>query len=101
MNARYRRYISSERWLARREEALADAGWCCEFCGQTRRPLHAHHLHYDSFGAETWADLIVLCKSCHADAHEYPKIREDIARFAASRPGARTGVDRDLVEAYL
>jgi 5-methylcytosine-specific restriction endonuclease McrA len=84
----YGAYIHSEAWHHRRELAVADAGHCCEFCGNETpyATLHAHHLHYRTLGAERWEDLIVLCASCHDDVHEFPKRMFEMLRFAANRP---------------
>jgi 5-methylcytosine-specific restriction endonuclease McrA len=65
---RYRLHYS-----AIREAALERAGYVCERCagnGSWRRGLlYAHHLTYDNLGAETLADVEVLCPSCHAREH--------------------------------
>ncbi len=46
------------------------AGNKCQKCGFGSLTLETHHLHYRNFGNEKFADLIVLCKKCHAEADE-------------------------------
>ena len=59
-----------------RRFALERAGGRCEDCGNDESRLHAHHLHYDSFGFERPEDLRILCPSCHRKAHaENPNLR--------------------------
>lgn len=67
---RYRRYLNSPEWAAKRAGALARSGMRCEDCGAYGVPLEVHHLRYDSLGFEPDEDLRVLCLECHdrADA---------------------------------
>jgi hypothetical protein len=89
----YSDYIKSVEWVRLRCRVLDRADYCCEFCGlgveadeQMRTPtFQVHHLSYERLGHELPHDLILLCLSCHEDVHTFPKIKEDIANFAARR----------------
>jgi 5-methylcytosine-specific restriction endonuclease McrA len=87
---KYQDYLETIWWSVIRSLALAAGYRQCEFCGATGR-LHVHHLNYEHLGHETPSDLIVLCWSCHADAHEFPKRLEEIRQFAIVRDEARLG----------
>lgn len=79
--ARYKAYLSSPAWKAKRREALESAGHRCQYedgywwdgramqggrfrCPETTR-LHVHHLTYARFGNEALSDLQVLCRAHH------------------------------------
>lgn len=56
---------------ATRQAVYERAGGVCESCGC--RPIGQrhdfHHLHYETVGEETPADLQLLCRDCHDVAH--------------------------------
>lgn len=68
----YAEYLQSEHWQNFRKKILGDRP-CCEKCGVPRwlaealysQDFHVHHLHYESLGCETPADVRVLCRRCH------------------------------------
>ena len=89
---KYADYLQSDEWFQIRFRALLLARFHCEFCGQPanatgRGPLglDVHHLSYDRLGEERPEDVIVLCRDCHSDAHEFPKRLEEIRAFAMRR----------------
>jgi 5-methylcytosine-specific restriction endonuclease McrA len=53
---------------ATRTAVLARAAGGCEACGMPYK-LELHHLHYNSQGCEVPADLMALCRHCHAGMH--------------------------------
>jgi 5-methylcytosine-specific restriction endonuclease McrA len=63
-----RDYYLSTAWQVLRRAALADAGHKCQLCSGTER-LNVHHNNYVNWGHETLADLVVLCRRCHAKHH--------------------------------
>ncbi len=65
----YAKYIKSAAWKAKRSMILCRSGGRCEKCGAKDRPIHVHHLHYDTLRAEQPEDLLALCKSCHSNVH--------------------------------
>jgi hypothetical protein len=88
----YARYLASNEWKARREQALYRAQYRCQSQHCRMQSLRAysdadlaymereiltphayrlevHHLTYDRIGHEHPDDLIVLCPQCHADTH--------------------------------
>jgi 5-methylcytosine-specific restriction endonuclease McrA len=65
-------------WGELKSQAFHRAENKCEKCGirenRTRIApvvLILHHLHYDTYGQETLADVQVLCRSCHGKAHSW------------------------------
>lgn len=86
---RYKAYLSSPAWRARRKEALERAGHRCEEhvrtgerCPETKR-LTVHHRTYARFGAELPKDLTVLCKAHHDAHHAAQRIKPRALRGAA------------------
>lgn len=67
----YADYLKSELWQAKREIALARAGYKCQLCSKTQN-LNVHHNTYDRIGKELETDLVVLCRDCHAKFHDKP-----------------------------
>lgn len=65
---RYRAYLESAAWQAKRLAALKRAGFVCLQCGSRDR-LEVHHLSYERLGDELPADLTVLCARCHGFKH--------------------------------
>lgn len=65
---RYKEYILSDAWRAKRRQVIARAGGVCERC--KKAPVQeVHHLTYDRFGAELLTDLAGLCQPCHRSEH--------------------------------
>lgn len=68
-SVKYREYLRSPEWKARRQRALAAASHRCSRCHQIGGALDVHHLNYERFGAEHDGDLQVLCRVCHDVEH--------------------------------
>jgi len=52
-----------------RQEVLRRDGWRCQSCGSMSN-LEVHHQHFRSrLGDDSEANLITLCRVCHASAH--------------------------------
>jgi predicted HNH restriction endonuclease len=73
----YAEYLQTTWWRCRRYQALNQVGFRCQRCGRRgfRNPyghygLDVHHRRYDHLWHELPDDLVVLCRSCHDDAHE-------------------------------
>jgi 5-methylcytosine-specific restriction endonuclease McrA len=64
---RYDEHLSSDKWRAIRERAIARAGGLCERCHSPAG--HVHHVTYANFGSEKDEDLEVLCPPCHWREH--------------------------------
>jgi hypothetical protein len=66
----YKKYIGSQKWKAKRDKKLEQAGYRCEKCGVSKysKKLEVHHLNYGNLGNEKLSELIVLCKECHEKA---------------------------------
>jgi hypothetical protein len=64
----YLEKLKDPRWQKRRLQILERDNWTCQFCGNTKEMLVAHHKDYIS-GLEIWEYpdnyLISLCESCH------------------------------------
>ena len=71
----YQRYLNSAAWQKIRQRRLALATGRCEYTDgdgvrcQATSDLNVHHRNYLSVGAETDADLEVLCKLHHLLHH--------------------------------
>ena len=70
----YRKYINSDLWKTKREEALAHHGHRCASCGTTKN-IQVHHISYlrlshNGPGKETMEDLIPLCGRHHQLVHK-------------------------------
>ncbi len=63
----YNRYIKSQAWREKAEEAKAQAGNRCQVCNRSRAEvqLDAHHRTYKRLGNELPEDITVLCRECH------------------------------------
>ena len=62
-------YLQTPHWQLTRKRALLRAGFQCQGCERANLSLDVHHLTYDRLGREAEADLIVLCRLCHAKEH--------------------------------
>ena len=80
--AEYVRVLASPAWRALRLAVAQAQEYRCARCGRfgglTRPTLELHHRHYRSLGHEGAADVVALCKVCHAEA--------DIERAAEGQP---------------
>ncbi len=74
MNSDQKKSYRSSKWLKLRERVLYRDGYRCVQCQKpaTEVELQVHHLYYTE-GKKAWeypeADLITLCKGCHAQVH--------------------------------
>lgn len=66
----YQAFLNSGYWQEVRKLVLERDNHTCQECG-SQSSLHVHHLTYEHHGDELNhpEDLVVLCKTCHADAH--------------------------------
>jgi hypothetical protein len=65
---RYKLYLGSPLWRARRAIWIAEAGGRCQRCGSRHR-LTIHHHTYKRLGHERASDIAVLCWRCHQRHH--------------------------------
>jgi 5-methylcytosine-specific restriction endonuclease McrA len=74
---KYERYLETNKWKRIAKDARAQAKYKCQLCGEKNQPLHVHHNTYDHIYREARhpEDLIVLCKDCHTNLHQYLKKR--------------------------
>lgn len=81
----YREVLKSKRWKEFSRYAVHQAQNECQRCGMPKKPLHVHHLHYDTLGNEKLTDVEVVCRDCHPEADEErakaSEIRADDRRF--------------------
>lgn len=63
----YNDYLDSPEWRALRDHVVA-RDRVCRRCGGTGEVVH--HITYERVGAESPADLFLLCTGCHDFAHQ-------------------------------
>lgn len=69
----YFKYLHSQIWAEKRNEALIRDGFHCSIC-QCPHNIEVHHLRYpDVLGTESVSDLMTLCRDCHKNLEAYKK----------------------------
>lgn len=63
---RYRSYLESPEWQARRQAYFKKYGKACRVCGATRN-VQLDHLDYSRLGHEELTDLLALCHDHHVE----------------------------------
>jgi len=65
---------------------LSKAEFTCQSCSETEETLHVHHKQYFK-GRAVWEysndELVVLCDSCHRDAHD---LTDELKRIVSILP---------------
>ena len=64
----YKAYLQGEHWKLMRRLRLEVDNEQCAVCG-SKNYLNVHHKTYERIGVEKLADLITLCRECHAKYH--------------------------------
>jgi hypothetical protein len=67
--AQYQEYLKSGHWTKTRRAALERADYACQLCNSDSE-VNVHHRTYERVKHERPADLIVLCRDCHAKFHD-------------------------------
>jgi 5-methylcytosine-specific restriction endonuclease McrA len=74
-STKYRLYIQSDAWRAKRElyfaSNLPQFCWGCDV--PKKSGFHMHHKTYKNLGVEKLTDLILLCPDCHQTVHTLHK----------------------------
>ena len=65
----YEQYLQTTHWGYMRRLKLHEASWRCQLCNDEEN-LQVHHRTYERRGNEDPADLLVLCRECHAKFHD-------------------------------
>lgn len=52
----------------------ARAGYACEKCGKECGPLERHHRKRRRDGGESYPNILMLGRGCHAETHAHPAI---------------------------
>lgn len=68
-NIPYWIYLKSNHWQDVRSRTGKRFDYRCALCGANDKEMHTHHNNYRRIGFESDADLIRLCKDCHAAHH--------------------------------
>lgn len=68
-SGKYREYLRSPEWKAKRERALVLGAHRCCRCLQVGGELDVHHVSYERLFDEIDEDLEVLCRTCHEAEH--------------------------------
>lgn len=66
---KYKRYLKSSRWKAKRWIVLQRDNFICSKCKRKHR-LQIHHLTYKNVFHEPLRDLVTLCRLCHKKQHK-------------------------------
>ena len=75
--ARYRKYLRSKEWRAKRVLMHMYYRNSCALCSTgSEMVYHVHHRQYFNFGKERMCDLLLLCPQCHNDYHVLKRKRE-------------------------
>lgn len=82
-------YYASPAWAQRKAAYFARFHRRCEACGSTDR-IDLHHADYTNVGDERDADLVALCRGCHAECHHLQaefgwNVEDTTRRFLAYR----------------
>lgn len=88
-NHTYYRYIQSQGWREKAEEAKARAGNRCQVCNRSRAEvqLDAHHRTYERLGNELPEDITVLCRECHQLYEDSKKVASEDKLKELSKTG--------------
>jgi hypothetical protein len=73
--ARYRRFLSTERWQQIRVAVFARDGGRCRRCDSEATQVH-HELYQEPFEDPDLDDLVSFCASCHRTRHLEMRSRE-------------------------
>jgi hypothetical protein len=65
----YADYLRTDHWQFIRKAALRRAQYRCQVC-YADGLLDVHHRTYENRGRESYADVTVLCRTCHSLFHE-------------------------------
>jgi hypothetical protein len=92
LNDKYKKYIESKEWQAKRTERLKIDNFTCQKCG-SKRKLHVHHINYENFGNENvYEDLITLCSKCHEEVEEMKNEQNNNYELENSVPYGYKGI---------
>jgi hypothetical protein len=72
---RYREYLKSEAWIAKKWQVFKRDEYQCQKCG-TAKNIQCHHLTYEHLYNEPLDDLVTLCRLCHVSIHEYDQEKD-------------------------
>jgi len=82
LNPKYKAYLLSDEWKAKREIVLKRDKYKCRACGSTKK-LNVHHLTYKNIFNENPKELLTLCEHHHRLIHERYTVKERIQLFIA------------------
>ena len=91
---RYRKYLETEQWKEKRNEAIERAEGRCQLCN-AESALHVHHRTYERAGNERPMDLTVLCAGCHWRFHHQPKLAT-----TEGKAEKRERIDREVLAIF-
>jgi len=75
---RYRAYLASPAWQAKRIAAFQRSHGICEVC-KAAAAREVHHRSYGSFGHERPEDILALCPPSHRREDEKLRIERELA----------------------
>lgn len=86
ISSQYKAYLRTPEWKSTRAAAIRRAQGRCQHCG-TKDNLQVHHLNYERLYHELPEDLVVLCKTCHAQAHTKRKYNRGLETYGQKKYG--------------
>lgn len=104
-------YLKTDHWQIIKKEKLESVNWCCQLCNK-KISYHrysvwpnTHHRSYYCLWKETFEDVILLCRECHAIHHnkiilkdlQYP---EAIGRLVAQKI-AKKSINKATKELFM
>ena len=68
ITARYKAYLKSDKWKAKRKKVLQRDNYICQEC-KIQRAWQVHHDTYERIFHERLLDLRSVCGDCHKEIH--------------------------------
>lgn len=76
----YKDKLLDPRWQKMRLEVFQRENFTCQYCGDTKKTLHAHHISYH-IGGNPWdvdsSAIMCLCDDCHYIEHITNQLSEE------------------------
>lgn len=78
-HSRYKTYIDSKEWIARKNKYWKTHKRACAICGSSRH-IHLHHMSYERLKNEPDEHLVALCDKHHKQYHKEHGVQRNMIR---------------------